>query len=165
MFGILHILSWVKAERQISYLKIFWWGETLKSMFNNTDDKPSLVQSYSRLWRAWRQEEGNREKSEYPKVSRSSTEASRKWHCRDCRSSLVADNAANYFCTMVSNLQNQLLKFHDKIVDIIKGLARGWVVEFAHSASAAQGFTGSDPGDGHGIAHQAVLRQYPTCHN
>ena len=32
-------------------------------------------------------------------------------------------------------------------------------------ASVAQGFTGSDPGRGRGTAHQAMLRQHPTCHN
>ena len=31
--------------------------------------------------------------------------------------------------------------------------------------SAAQGFTSSDPGRGHGTAHQATLRQCPTCQN
>ena len=39
---------------------------------------------------------------------------------------------------------------------------RGWVVRFMCSASAAQGFTGSDPGHLHGTAHQATLRQHPT---
>ena len=33
------------------------------------------------------------------------------------------------------------------------------------STSAAQGFTGSDPGRGHGTARQAMLRRRPTCHN
>ena len=33
------------------------------------------------------------------------------------------------------------------------------------STSAAQGFSGWDPGCGHGTAHQATLRQHPTCHN
>ena len=42
------------------------------------------------------------------------------------------------------------------------GLARGQVVEFACSASAAQGFTSLDPGHGHGTPHQALLRQHPT---
>ena len=41
----------------------------------------------------------------------------------------------------------------------------GGVVKFLRSASAAQGLPGSDPGDGHGTAHQATLRQRPTCHN
>ena len=45
------------------------------------------------------------------------------------------------------------------------GLAHGQVAKFAHSASAAQGFEGSDPGCGHGTAHQAMLRWHPTCHN
>ena len=29
----------------------------------------------------------------------------------------------------------------------------------------AQGFAGSDPGHGRGIAHQGTLRWHPTCHN
>ena len=36
------------------------------------------------------------------------------------------------------------------------------VVKFVHSAAAAQG---SDPGCGHGTAHQATLRRRPTSHN
>ena len=42
---------------------------------------------------------------------------------------------------------------------------RGRVVKFVHSALAAQDFASSDPGHGHGIAHQAMLRRHPTCHN
>ena len=30
---------------------------------------------------------------------------------------------------------------------------------------AAQCFVGSNPGRGHGTAHQTTLRQHPTCHN
>ena len=30
---------------------------------------------------------------------------------------------------------------------------------------AAQCFVGSNPGRGHGTAHQTTLRQRPTCHN
>ena len=46
----------------------------------------------------------------------------------------------------------------------------GWphgsqVVTFTRSCSAAQGFSGSNPGCGHGIAHQAMLRRGPTCRN
>ena len=41
----------------------------------------------------------------------------------------------------------------------------GLVVKFAYSASAAQGFAGSNPAHGHGTAHQAMLRQRPTSHN
>ena len=29
----------------------------------------------------------------------------------------------------------------------------------------AQCFVGSNPGCGHGTAHQTLLRQHPTCHN
>ena len=35
----------------------------------------------------------------------------------------------------------------------IQGPARGQVIKFAHSTSAAHGFTGEDPGCGHGTAH------------
>ena len=38
-----------------------------------------------------------------------------------------------------------------------RGQPCGRVVKFACSISAAQGFTGSDPGRGHGTAHQAML--------
>ena len=30
---------------------------------------------------------------------------------------------------------------------------------------AAQCFVGSNPGRGHGTAHQTMLRRRPTCHN
>ena len=45
------------------------------------------------------------------------------------------------------------------------GPPHGWVVTFARSASAAQGFACSNPGCGHGTAHQALLRRCPTQHN
>ena len=45
------------------------------------------------------------------------------------------------------------------------GLAHGRVVKFKCSASAAQGFTSSDPGRRHSTTHQAILRRHPTCHN
>ena len=48
---------------------------------------------------------------------------------------------------------------------IFGGQTLGQVVKFARSASAAQGFAGLDPGRGHDTAHQAMLRQHPTCHN
>ena len=47
----------------------------------------------------------------------------------------------------------------------LRGKHHGRVVKFAHSAWAAQGFTGSNPGHGCGTAHQAMLKQRPTCHN
>ena len=47
----------------------------------------------------------------------------------------------------------------------VRGWPRGRVVKFTLSALVAQGFAGSDPGHGHGTAHQAMLRQCPTCHN
>ena len=45
------------------------------------------------------------------------------------------------------------------------GRLHGWVVGFAHSASVAQGFAGSNPGRGHGTAHWAMLGWHATCHN
>ena len=40
------------------------------------------------------------------------------------------------------------------------------MVKFLSSPSVAEGFTSLDPGRGHGTtAHQAMLRQCPTCHN
>ena len=42
-----------------------------------------------------------------------------------------------------------------------EGRPRGQVVEFSCSSSVAQGFTSSDPGRRHDIAHQATLRRRP----
>ena len=50
-------------------------------------------------------------------------------------------------------------------ITILRGQPHGRVVKFARSASAAHGFTSSDPGWGHGTTHQAMLRWHPTCHN
>ena len=47
-------------------------------------------------------------------------------------------------------------------------LGAGPVAEWLSSRAplqAAQCFVGSDPGRGHGTAHQAMLRQRPTYHN
>ena len=46
-----------------------------------------------------------------------------------------------------------------------RGQAHGQVVKFTCSASAAQGFAGSDPGHGHDTIPQAMLRWHPTCRN
>ena len=45
------------------------------------------------------------------------------------------------------------------------GRPHGRVVKIAHSALAARGFAGSDPGYGHGTTRQAMLRRRPTCHS
>ena len=45
------------------------------------------------------------------------------------------------------------------------GPARGQEVKLTCATSAPQGFTGLDPGHGHGTAHQATFRWHPTCHN
>ena len=39
-----------------------------------------------------------------------------------------------------------------------RGRPHGQMVKFTHSASVAQDFPGSDPGQGHGTTHQAMLR-------
>ena len=47
-------------------------------------------------------------------------------------------------------------------------IGAGPVAEWLSSRAplqAAQCFVGSNPGRGHGTAHQTVLRQRPTCHN
>ena len=47
-------------------------------------------------------------------------------------------------------------------------LGAGPVAEWLSSRAplqAAQGFVGSNPGRGHGTAHQTTLRQRPICHN
>ena len=49
----------------------------------------------------------------------------------------------------------------------VNGIGAGPVAEWLSPCalpSAAQGFTGSDPGRGHGTARQATLRRCPTCH-
>ena len=46
-----------------------------------------------------------------------------------------------------------------------RGWPRGPVLKFAHSALAAQVFSGSDPWHGPSTTHQAMLRQRPTQHN
>ena len=45
----------------------------------------------------------------------------------------------------------------------LKNFGAGPMAEWL--SSAAQGFTSSDPGCGHGTTHQAMLRWHPTCHN
>ena len=45
------------------------------------------------------------------------------------------------------------------------GWPSGRVDKIVGSALAAQGFASSNPGQGHGIAHQAMLGQHPECHN
>ena len=43
------------------------------------------------------------------------------------------------------------------------GWPHGRVVKFLRSTAVAQCFVGSNPGRGHGTAHQATLRRCPTC--
>ena len=46
------------------------------------------------------------------------------------------------------------------------GWAHGGVVKVTRSAAGGPVFfVGSNPGCGHGTAHQTTLRQRPTCHN
>ena len=50
----------------------------------------------------------------------------------------------------------------------VKNRGAGPVAEWLSSRAplqAAQCFVGSNPGRGHGTAHQTTLRQRPTCHN
>ena len=65
------------------------------------------------------------------------------------------------------NWETYLLgKIEKKLKITIAGV--GPVAEWLSSRAplqAAQGFVGSNPGCGHGTAHQTTLRQRPTCHN
>ena len=47
----------------------------------------------------------------------------------------------------------------------INPIGHGWMVKYTCSTSVAQGFASSNPGCGHGTAHQAMLRRRPTYHN
>ena len=49
-----------------------------------------------------------------------------------------------------------------EIKEMTRGKTPGQVVKLVRSASAAQGFAGSDPGHRPGSAHPAMLRQCPT---
>ena len=44
----------------------------------------------------------------------------------------------------------------------VRGRSHGRMVKFAGSASAAQGFVGSDPGRGHSTAHQVSIPHATT---
>ena len=50
-------------------------------------------------------------------------------------------------------------------IAILRGRLCGRVVEFTHSALAAQDFTSSNSGRRHDTAHQAMLRRRPMCRN
>ena len=63
-------------------------------------------------------------------------------------------------------------KIKSEIIDFVylEGVSKGaspvaeWLSSHA-PLQAAQCFVGSNPGHGHGSAHQALLRQRPTCPN
>ena len=59
----------------------------------------------------------------------------------------------------------QLQQVHSHRKRASRGQPHGRVVEFVCFASVAQGFSGSNPGHGHGTAHWVMLRWRPTCHN
>ena len=70
------------------------------------------------------------------------------------------------FCVAqgVSNIQG----FLNIILRSARDIGAGPMAEWLSSHSllqAAQCFVGSNPGHGHGTAHQTTLRQCPTCHN
>ena len=66
-----------------------------------------------------------------------------------------------HYTNMVCTFDIHVLRNY-RVQKDARGWACGQVVKFARSASAAQGFAGSDPGCEHGAAHQAMLRQRPT---
>ena len=73
----------------------------------------------------------------------------------------IPPSRAGFHCQSWGSLLNKCL------IKVLysQGWPRGRVVKFERSASAAQGFTGSDPGGRHGTTHQAMLRQRPTHQN
>ena len=54
--------------------------------------------------------------------------------------------------------------FWSKVVFIGAGPVAEWL-SLRAPLQVAQCFVGSNPGRGHGTAHQTTLRQRPTCHN
>ena len=61
-----------------------------------------------------------------------------------------------------------MLADYDVLIQNTLADGAGPVAEWLSSRAplqAAQCFVGSNPGRGHGTAHQATLRQRPTCHN
>ena len=59
---------------------------------------------------------------------------------------------------------DRISKFAIKVMSAGAGPVAEWLSPRA-PLQAAQCFVGSDPGRGHDTAHQATLRQRPTCHN
>ena len=70
---------------------------------------------------------------------------------------------------MKNSLGNkELPKKKENVVQKLSLSGAGPVAEWLSSHAllqAAQCFVGSNPGRGHGTAHQTALRQRPTCHN
>ena len=77
--------------------------------------------------------------------------------------------------SLLSNLSaRSLVKFYGILKQFFKIIFKkqqegaGPVAEWLSLRSplqVAQCFVGSNPGRGHGTAHQTTLRQHPTCHN
>ena len=67
------------------------------------------------------------------------------------------------FITVVSYLEEREMDMLGRFSQKTQrgGRPHGPVVKFTRSASEARGFAALDPG----TAHQATLRQRPTCHN
>ena len=67
-----------------------------------------------------------------------------------------------------AQMTNIIIKMY--LISLVKKEIKGAgpVAEWLSSRAplqAAQCFVGSNPGRGHGTAHQSTLRQHPTCHN
>ena len=76
-------------------------------------------------------------------------------------------NLKRKFCSSKEEKKMHDIQFIRKLQEQTK-LGAGPVAEWLSSCAPLWrlgGFAGSDPGRGHGIAHQASLRRHPTCHN
>ena len=67
-------------------------------------------------------------------------------------------------CTKTSSDPTHWQQQLENAIEIkkIRDWSRARVVKFVHSALAAHGFAGSDPGHGYGPTHQVMLRRHPT---
>ena len=66
--------------------------------------------------------------------------------------------------SLTSSIDSLCLFYNLKMILIWAGPVAEWLSSRA-LLQAAQCFVSSNPGRGHGTAHQITLRQRPTCHN
>ena len=87
------------------------------------------------------------------------------------RCSLLCMDVCVLVCTCITVYNGNIFRTRMKLlIEFLKDMTTGagpgaeWLSSRA-PLLAAQCFIGSNPGCGHGTAHQTTLRQRPTCHN